>query len=109
MGVVDVEQAMENMLPVQKCTILEATLAGCTFHGFASMRRLGSGASFRKVQSTKYFALMPDGKALMNRGSSWEYQAFDDIYEAACACLVELNKVPAKPLQGFVLDKENEQ
>jgi hypothetical protein len=74
------------------------------------MRRLGSGASFRKITTTNFFATLPDGKALMDGGSDWAgYQAFDDIYEAACACLAELNKVPAKPLPGFVLDKENEQ
>lgn len=104
------ERAIENMLPAQRQAIAEASLAGCTFQGFSTVRRLGSGAAYRKVNTTSYFALMPDGKPLINIGSDWvEYQTFEDIYEAACACLAELNKVPAEPLQGFVLDEGNEQ
>jgi hypothetical protein len=110
MSAVDVEQAMENMLPVQKRAILEAMMAGCTFQGFITVRRVGHGHAYRRVTTTNFFAALPDGQPLRRGGLSWaEDVVFDDIYEAACACIVELNKVPAKPLPGLLaVDREQE-
>lgn len=102
------ERAIANMLPVQRQTIAEAALAGCTFSGYLVTRRLGQSEQYRKVQTLSYFAALPSGEWVEEPGGGIA-RSFDDVYEAACACLVELNRLPLAELVGFKLDEGNEQ
>lgn len=102
------ERAIANMLPVQRQAIAEAALAGCTFLGYLVVRRLGQSEQYRKIQTLSYFAALPNGE-LLNEVQGGDPRSFDDVYEAACACLVELNRPPLAELVGFKLDEGNEQ
>lgn len=72
------------LLPVQQQTIAMAQLAGCEFRPQTVMRHTGFGAGENRwIDTTEYVAFLPDGTQLR--------AAFEDLYEAAVACLDHLN------------------
>lgn len=94
------------LLPVQQQTIAMAQLAGCEFKAYRTERHIGyiqGNHANRWVETTEYAATLPDGTI---------FGMFEDVYEAAAACLDHLNghNKPAELNPDlFYLLLENEQ